>query len=359
MLSIFDGHHGGSTSGGLWIQLSALVVDVLRRLHEDFNNTSEFQTLSSDGTIRWRDPPAQDIDDAIKHAFLSWDHYIVHHLCEDALSASKSSLTPTALAFWNLLYAWAGSTALLAWYDNQTRQLRVACTGTSRAVLGRRTKDSQGRRTYEVHVLSDDHTPSNPAEVARLTAQHPGEPLFEEDGRFLGGMRTTRAFGDAHLKLDRAVLEHIRDELHGPPVLDCVKTPPYLTAEPVVTTTHIQPGDFLVMATDGLWEWLTSAEAVGLVGLWIDGARIGYDRPLPREALPASMDEDGTALYKRWGAEKRFVNVDGNVATHLARNALGAANIDMAAALLSLRAPQARRYRWANSLWAVSLLLRM
>jgi pyruvate dehydrogenase phosphatase len=51
-----------------------------------------------------------------------------------------------------------------------------------------------------------------------------------------------------------------------------LKTPPYVSAEPVVTSTTIEPskGDFMVIATDGLWEMLTNEEVVDLVGQWID-----------------------------------------------------------------------------------------
>ena len=51
-----------------------------------------------------------------------------------------------------------------------------------------------------------------------------------------------------------------------------VRTPPYLTAEPVVTSTKIDPtkSSFLIMATDGLWNTLSSQQGVDLVGKWLE-----------------------------------------------------------------------------------------
>jgi len=56
-------------------------------------------------------------------------------------------------------------------------------------------------------------------------------------------------------------------------------------------------------------------------------------------------EEDDTVRYRQWGARKAFVNVDSNAATHLARNALGGDDSDLAAALLAMRSPRGRTYR--------------
>lgn len=49
-------------------------------------------------------------------------------------------------------------------------------------------------------------------------------------------------------------------------------TTPYLTAEPVVTSAKIDPTkpSFLIIATDGLWNMLSSQQGVGLVGKWLE-----------------------------------------------------------------------------------------
>jgi pyruvate dehydrogenase phosphatase len=344
---LYDGHGGAGTSSGLFMQMAGFLIVVLTNLYKEYNDQDGFETLSPDGsgsTSSWmREPPARAIEDAIAWAFDIWDYYYVHRIRDEIFEGECK--TPRAKAFWNISQAQCGSTGLLACYDHHTRQLRVACVGSSRAVLGRPVTDNKsGRTTYEVHVLSEDHTPSNASEVARLTSEHPGETLFA-NGLYLG-LRTTRAFGDIHLKTPLADLKRLQDEYNGPPVPAAVKTPPYLNAEPTMSVIDVQAGDFLVLATDGLWEWLTSAEVVGLVGLWLNQQKPMYEDPLPRDMLPVvRMDRDTTERYKWWGAQKRFVNLDENAAAHVARNALGAADVDVAASLLAMRAPQARAYR--------------
>ncbi|KAF9045851.1 phosphatase 2C-domain-containing protein, partial [Rhodocollybia butyracea] len=174
----------------------------------------------------------------------------------------------------SLRYAHTGSCALLSIYESDTKLLRVALTGDSRAVLGRkvRSEAKDGATgaytyTYQVHVLSSDQNGHNAKEVERLEREHPGEKVVE-NGRVMGwGM--ARAFGDAAYKWSVDVQRELHERYLGDRVRENMKTPPYLTAEPEITTTRIRKGDFLIMASDGLWDCLTSDEAVGLVGLWL------------------------------------------------------------------------------------------
>jgi serine/threonine protein phosphatase PrpC len=56
------------------------------------------------------------------------------------------------------------------------------------------------------------------------------------------------------------------------------ETPPYMTAEPVVTETDVNTGprgDFLVMASDGVWDHLSSEDAVECVARWINWMKTG------------------------------------------------------------------------------------
>ena len=74
-------------------------------------------------------------------------------------------------------------------------------------------------------------------------------------GRLLGVLYTLRAFGDVRYKwpmnLQRVVLEPL-----GVPPPSHQHTPPYLTALPEVFYHKLTANDkFLVLASDGLWEW--------------------------------------------------------------------------------------------------------
>ena len=82
------------------------------------------------------------------------------------------------------------------------------------------------------------------------------------------------AFGDAASKWSSEIQQRLHEEFLGDRVRENVKTPPYFTAEPEITTTEVQPGDFVAFATDGLRDCLTNEEVVGLVGIWLGGRKL-------------------------------------------------------------------------------------
>ncbi|TFK80071.1 protein serine/threonine phosphatase 2C [Polyporus arcularius HHB13444] len=332
---IFDGHNGGDTSKWLADNLILAVVGGLGDLYSGLVGTESNAAP---------EPTPSDIATKLKDVFNELDDAIVNEPLRQVF-ASNSRQAGAAL----LGPAWAGSCALLSFYDSHSRMLHLALTGDSRAVLGRRRYDSEGELKYDVYILTTDQNAMNPRELERLTAEHPGENVVQNSRVF--GMGVSRAFGDARLKWTREVQDKLKRQHLGRSPLAVVKTPPYLTAEPEVTSIEIQPGDFLIMGSDGLWESLTSEEAVGLVGLWKEGEkeRFGNREPLGGYAphtLPVWMAErDDTQRYRQWGTEKRFARRDGNAATHLLRNALGGADRELIASLLSMKTPKARTYR--------------
>ena len=242
----------------------------------------------------------------------------------------------------------------------------MACTGDSRAILGRR--GSNGRWTAT--ALSEDQTGGTPSEIARLQAEHPGEQYVVRNGRILGALEPSRAFGDASYKWSRETQERIKKYFLGRTPSALLQTPPYVTAEPIVTTTKIEPekGDFVVMATDGLWEFLSNEEVVGLVGQWLESqppsstpSASGSSWPkswfstAASSGLPVENPNSEQAGLGQRGpirqystaknSNERFVTEDKNAATHLVRNALGGKDRDMVCALLTLPSPYSRRYR--------------
>ncbi|KIM73053.1 hypothetical protein PILCRDRAFT_98029 [Piloderma croceum F 1598] len=354
---VLDGHSGWETSTWLRENMITAVTSSLADLYNKHQASSEsllsaaWNLFGGSGqkTEKDRDaftPPEKAIDDSIKDTFKHLDDVIVHQAVDRVIASTSKNAGINLLA-----PAYAGSCALLAFFDSRTRLLRIAVTGDSRAVLGRRKVDENGKVNYEVHVLSVDQDGNNELEIKRLnnSPEHPDEEVIK-DGRVLG-MGPSRAFGDARWKWPIATQKRLHREYLGRTIRDDVKTPPYLTAEPIITTTKVEKGDFLIMATDGLWECLQNEEAVGLVGAWLDRNSHRYqseikEEILERAALPVTLPEhDMTVRYAQWAAKKTFINTDTNVATHLARNALGGADTDLAKALLSMRAPRARTYR--------------
>ncbi|KAF8209334.1 phosphatase 2C-like domain-containing protein [Mycena galopus ATCC 62051] len=333
--SIYDGHVGPQTA---WHLEKHLLPNLVGSLH----------ALYAKGE---QQPQEKAIHGVIKDVFVSLDDDMVNKSAQ--LLTEQPKGTPIkVLAARVLQTARAGSCALVAFYDAKVRTLHVSLVGDSRAVLGRRRITEDGKTVYDVHVLSLDQNGNNPAEVARLTAEHPDEKLFEKS-RFLG-WGPSRTFGNGAMKWSKEVQTFMQENCLGRPPRNTLLTPPYFTAMPETTSTTIEPGDFMVMASDGLWDCLTNEEVVGLVGVWLE--RNGIDNAVPaiadseervieRADLPVKLTEDKTLYYPYWGAKKQFVNVDSNVARHLARNALGGADKDLHTALLSTPAPRSRQFR--------------
>ncbi|KAK5138308.1 hypothetical protein LTR08_003369 [Meristemomyces frigidus] len=365
---VFDGHAGWTTSAKL---RQALVSYVARELNATYKSALHDPARTF--------PAGAAVDAAIKTAFLKLDHEITHDSVQKVLKSQSKAVAAEILA-----PALSGSCALLSFYESRSKELRVACTGDSRAVLGRRSATS-GKWTAT--PLSVDQTGGTASEDARLRAEHPNEPYVTANGRILGGLEPSRAFGDAVYKWSKATQEQIKSAYFGRTPSKYLKTPPYVTAEPVVTTTTVEParGDFVVMATDGLWEMLTNEEVVGLVGQWLDAQGSGssnttsgantnnnnnstagwlksWFRTQPPPSSPASLpiehhhDQESPTgqrapmRQQQWNLPSspqasRFVTQDKNAATHLVRNALGGKDTDMLCSLLTLPSPFSRRYR--------------
>ncbi|ORY08953.1 phosphatase 2C-like domain-containing protein [Clohesyomyces aquaticus] len=344
---VFDGHSGWVTSAKLRQTLISFVA-------RELDNT--FKSATADSSLRF--PTPESIDRAIKTGFLRLDHEIVHE------SVAKVKKAQSKLAAAELLApALSGSCALLSFYDSRSKLLRVACTGDSRAVLGRR--GSSGKWTAT--PLSEDQTGGTASEAERLRKEHPGEPNVVRNGRILGGLEPSRAFGDAIYKWTSKTNAELKESYFGRTPSPHLKSPPYVTAEPIITTTKVEKGDFVVMATDGLWEMLTNEEVVGLVGQWLDtqgNANRSNGRTeswlkswwSSQETLPVEKGQGSDSSGQRapirqqqWGTKtslnERFVVEDKNAATHLVRNALGGKDQDQLSALLTLPSPYSRRYR--------------
>ncbi|WFC99795.1 [pyruvate dehydrogenase (acetyl-transferring)]-phosphatase [Malassezia yamatoensis] len=303
-----------------------------------------------------------------------------------------------------LLAALSGSCAQMVYIDSARRDLYVATTGDSRAVAG--YWDERAGR-WEVEALSVDQTGRNPNEVRRIQREHPADEASTviQRGRVLGGLEPTRAFGDARYKWDRDVQQRVVDaflpnnkSVRGAP--RSLKTPPYVTAEPVVVTRKIPMGHteehanneslmaaaqesigslsggnpsrelrFIIMATDGLWDLMSDQEAVGLVAGHLAGIRGTvlaadlqqqcFEPAKARNNLSSSAENsqaDASSVEKPRDSPnhpllrtpnhlQRFTFQDDNLSTHLVRNALGGAARERVAGLLAIPSPESRRYR--------------
>jgi pyruvate dehydrogenase phosphatase len=306
---------GGATSAVL---RESLVQYVSRSLSQLFQSTSQAAN---------EDDRKAAVLDTIKSSFNQLDGEIL----SDGIDALKSAKTHTE-ALSRLAPALAGACALLSIYDPNSNLLRVACVGDCRAVLG--SIDST-TKTYATKPLSIDQTGKNESERARIRSEHPGEEkaVNEKNGRTLG-MMPTRTFGDGAWKWPIEVVKECYDHFWSWKPRDGYLTPPYLTAEPVITTTKIErKGEFMILATDGLWDYVSNEQAVKLVEMWLKAKKDGsLGKRIVREDKGSELAM--RIMKDRRAKEDDFVVLDENCATHLVRNALGGADEEVLCGLV-------------------------
>ncbi|KAI0903020.1 phosphatase 2C-like domain-containing protein [Ustulina deusta] len=239
---IFDGHSGWGTADVLEKQLLPFIRHSLSEYEEE-----EFVT---DSMIRL----------AITRGFTKLDHSIVK-----STETAVASHEPAQDKVKKFVLSFAGSCALLSIYDPSRRNVHVACTGNSRAVLGK--EETSGE--WLAKQLSEDQTGFSKLEARKLDQEHYNEKMIQ-NGR-LFGLEVTRAFGDGFLKWPLSVTTYLIEKWTLKASLAGVRTPPYLTAGPKVTTTKIDTKpSFIIMASDGLWDMMSSKQAVELVAKWLN-----------------------------------------------------------------------------------------
>ncbi|PIA33206.1 hypothetical protein AQUCO_04200154v1 [Aquilegia coerulea] len=141
--------------------------------------------------------------------------------------------------------------------------LYIANAGDSRAVLGRSEKSSKDVTAIQ---LSTEHNASIESVREELRSMHPDDSqivvLKHKVWRVKGLIQVSRSIGDAYLK---------KAEFNKEPLLARFRLPkpfykPILSYEPSILVRKLQPQDqFLIFASDGLWEHLSNQEAVDIV----------------------------------------------------------------------------------------------
>ncbi|KAI0068565.1 protein serine/threonine phosphatase 2C [Artomyces pyxidatus] len=380
--AVMDGHAGYHTSHLL---SKVLIPAVALELTTLINNrptkpASALDTLKSyvytNPSGKPQDVSPENISRAIQRAFSNLDFEIVSAPIRLLLAnVSKAELAKGAIpdlsqhpmATASMQPAMSGSCAIMALLDTSERELYVACTGDSRAVAGIWEETENGEGKWRVEVLSEDQTGRNVNEARRIRSEHPPDEADDviKRGRILGGLEPSRAFGDARYKwprdiqvaLNQAFLVGTGKSMRGTP--STLKTPPYVTAEPVVVHRFLdipRPGSttptkstlrFLVLATDGLWDELSSEQVVALVG----GHIAGLKGKVPKSALPSlvpTVAGSPTVEGKEKNRDKdegSWAFVDENVSAHLIRNAFGGGDENRLHKILSITAPHSRRWR--------------
>ncbi|KAK4419144.1 putative protein phosphatase 2C 38 [Sesamum alatum] len=158
--------------------------------------------------------------------------------------------------------------------------LYIANAGDSRVVLGRASNDMRGVTATQ---LSTEHNANIESVRNELRGLHPDDPqivvLKHKVWRVKGIIQVSRSIGDAYLK---------RSEFNREPLLSKFRlsepfSKPILSPEPSIFVHKLTPEDqFLIFASDGLWEHLSNQEAVDIVNSY---PRNGIAKRLVKAAL--------------------------------------------------------------------------
>nr|CDJ93452.1 Protein phosphatase 2C domain containing protein [Haemonchus contortus] len=340
LFGVFDGHGGQSCSRHVSVSLFPYICASVLRKHEikalSLEDRLEWLFSSADAHLpnTFLQPTMQNVVDfhktfikkkdlttvreALKLAFEMCDE----DLCRAALPDNRGQLDRQGIIVTSnesrlsVMTAASGSCATLA--HVRKRNLHVANVGDSAAVLG--VVNPNG--SVIARQLSRAHCVDNTDEVQRIRASHPTSEIHVlRGGRLLGELYPLRAFGDVRFKwpldLQKVVLEPL-----GSPAPPNLFTPPYLTVSPEVFYHKLTANDkFLVLATDGLWEWLDPDTVVRLV----------HDHTIGTMTLQPYQPKSGSLLKqvlldiqeRKLGEKSHKKPIDENCATHIIRHALG------------------------------------
>lgn len=139
----------------------------------------------------------------------------------------------------------SGCTAVVALLSG--RDLYVANAGDSRCVVCRDGK---------VVEMSFDHKPEDDIELSRIRKAGGRVTL---DGRVNGGLNLSRAIGDHGYKANKELTAEEQ----------------MISALPDLKRITIEPTDeFMVLACDGIWNYMTNEEVVGFVKQRIDAGKL-------------------------------------------------------------------------------------
>ncbi|KAJ3416312.1 [Pyruvate dehydrogenase [acetyl-transferring]]-phosphatase 1, mitochondrial [Chytridiales sp. JEL 0842] len=275
----------------------------------------------------------------------------------------QETLKDVSAALWPAISGACGLVTVIS--DNQ---VFVANAGDCRAVLGstaskwtrflddEKVKDGGGYKNgfkpkHAAVQLSRDHQAFDMDEYNRLQREHPGEEETVAFARYkgspvrvLGSLMPTRAFGDAQYKWPIEVNDKVDaiNPLWEREFKSIYKTPPYVTAEPDIAQLPLPVPDddaFLILATDGVFERLTSQQAVDAVSNFLSNPCSFYP---PWPLKPDSAEESLNISQHSEEDQEHIVDND-NLATALIRAAFFAPGMSKSGASRLMTLPPGAR----------------
>lgn len=216
------------------------------------------EALASDVRIQPGTHNAEAAADAFKEAFFQ----VNAHLHRSAMDCSASGTTATIAAIVG-------------------RTLHVGWVGDCRAVMGRVSEDN----SLKAVALTEDHRPGNPGEKSRIEQNDGRVDRFVNDaGERLGPLRVFERFDwTPGLGVSRSLGDKVAQKLGVSP-------------EPEVETLQLMPTDrFLVVATDGVWSFMSEQDVVDIVGPLVNDPNTACSAVVDRARQLWAEEENGNS----------------------------------------------------------------
>ncbi|CAF2105689.1 hypothetical protein HID58_079276 [Brassica napus] len=278
-VGIYDGFNGPDAP-------DYLLSHLYPTLHRELKDLLLWNGPHNHCERRWRcewDQEKQDLDrrlkEQIKHRTGSGsdrltDHNEVLHALSEALRKTEEAYLDTAdkMLEENPELALMGSCVLVMLMKGE--DVYVMNVGDSRAVLGQRLerineetmiKGCEGDPGLSASQLTVDHSTNVEEEIERIRNEHPDDASAVTNERVKGSLKVTRAFGAGFLKQPKwnnALLEMFQIDYKG--------ESPYINCLPSLYHHRLGSKDqFLILSSDGLYQYFTNEEAVSEVELFI------------------------------------------------------------------------------------------
>ncbi|KFK24745.1 hypothetical protein AALP_AA8G019000 [Arabis alpina] len=291
-VGIYDGFSGPDAPDYL---LNNLYIAVQKELNGLLCNQESDEVASSasnlEKSVKWK-CEWENCNDSNKKTESCDDHKgtdSTRRNHRDVLKALLQALRKTEEAYLELAdmmvkenpeLALMGSCVLVTLMKGE--DIYVMNVGDSRAVLaravGRKKRQKELGRIKEDSSLEDkemlmnramrnslvplqlnmEHSTRIEEEVMRIKKEHPEDDCAVENDRVKGYLKVTRAFGAGFLKQPKwndALLEMFR--------IDYIGTSPYITCSPSLCHHKLTSRDkFLILSSDGLYEYFSNEEAI-------------------------------------------------------------------------------------------------
>lgn len=138
--------------------------------------------------------------------------------------------------------------------------------GDSRALVATHIEGGgTNHKKLQAIQLTDSHTVDNEVERDQLIRDHPDDAATIVAGKVKGKLKVTRAFGVGYLKR-----KNLNDALMGILRVRNLTSPPYVSVQPSLNVHRISSSDhFVILGSDGLFDFFSNDEAVNLVHSYI------------------------------------------------------------------------------------------